>query len=316
LTQEQLQEALVSISEVQEEVDAGTASNDLVESADQLFKVIAQTLNTPEGREEARKIQQSKISGEIAEKVGKGFQIALGTADVATALNQISRSEAELDSQVKPSRPRFRRSAKLKQALDDSMDINRGVQQTVQPVIDDVRLAAAQGADQARVLSGGQASQAAALNQQNLNNRFRNLSTTVPGLINTLRQQNIANRDRLLQSQVRENVSNAIFDQRLFGDELAQFNAEQSAAGQLGAAGRQNLRFALRNLAVPVAGTLGNRLALEPSRTATDRLVDQVNSLVGRLPQNEASGELEAFERDVNGQLIDAFDPFVPQFIQ
>jgi len=173
----------------------------------------------------------------ISETLLRAGDVGIGAAQQRQANESLSQQRAPIEPPMMQRSPmlaeRLRRASTESAAPLSSAEIR-----AMRSGISD-----AYGADMnaARVASGGQAGSYGALGQSAINRRYRN-QMQLPAAIAQTRRQADSNLNSLLG--LRQSEANMIGNDRRLGynQRLNQYNIAQKAAGDLGAAGRTNMR--------------------------------------------------------------------------
>jgi hypothetical protein len=222
-----------------------------------------QLQSSPTYKAKTLEIAKAAESGRINEKLSQGINLILAGTDIANSINQIRASEAASRKSKKPYRPAVpQRDLYLQNALrgaeEGTMDAARALA-PAQAQIQDTYLGDIQDA---KTASTGQAGAYGAYRQLAANRRNRAALNLAP-IQDDIRSREQARYDNLLGMRMGETQTMFNNQASLYGQDLDQYNREQNAAAQVGAAGRLNLRDSLYNT--------GNQLSSSIADNYTNR---------------------------------------------
>lgn len=280
MNDQKLNEITAKLDQLKKEgkVDPNLSTQSLVES----YKNIVQQ---PHYREMLlNKVQQAK-EGKLSQAVANGLNTLLAGTDIATSAQQIAQSKQALARNRRPGRPGIPgRDPYLQQALKNLQEGNYGVSQTLAPARAEINDNYLSDLQNARTAAAGQAGSFGSYAQV-ASNRRNKAALGLGALANDVRQQNIGNYNNLLG--MRMNETQNMFDNQshLYGQDLNQYNNELQYAGQIGAAGRANLRDSLTGLGQSLTPMVSSyvtsrkfRPLYENLRSINPQMADKVQS--------------------------------------
>ncbi len=183
--------------------------------------------------------------------------------DVATGISQQKDSNESLANQEPPTKPADRkksrtlRDAIMNARLRQANPLATQEAQAMQAGIEDAYQADVAMGEQA---SGGQSGRASQLGQAAINRRYRNIRSINPQLAQIQRQAD-DNLTRLAGIDAQDDSRMQLEKQRMYQQDLNMYLRAQQAAGQLGQAGRTNVRRGLGGIAksiTPLMRTYNN----------------------------------------------------------
>lgn len=194
--------------------------------------------------EAAQNELKSERASDIANMIVRGL-------DVATGLSQQKQADKSLRNQEPPKTPAQRRKSEpLRNAIMEARMRSANPLSTQEAQAMEAGIEDAYQADLAMGRTGamGQQGRLSSLGQSAVNRRYRNLRQMTPQLAN-IRRQSDSRLDRLIGTDIREDAQLQGERERAYQRDLDMYIRAQQAAGQLGQAGRTNVRRGLAGLA-------------------------------------------------------------------
>lgn len=261
---------------LQKIVDSGEASS--FEEAQAALLEAGQALQTsPDYKEQTLQFAQDAEKGRMSEKLAQGIDLILKGTDIATSISQIRESKNQLAKSVRPQRPTVPgRDPYLQQALRQSQESTGDAGRALAPV--QAQIADQYNADiaNAKTASTGQSGAFGAYGQLAANRRNRSAMQLAP-IQDEIRRGQQARTDELIGMRMGETQNQFQNAASLYPTDLNQYQAEQEAAGRLGATGRANLRDSLYGLGQSVVAPAADYIAERKYR----RLKDQAATMYG-----------------------------------
>lgn len=294
------EQELGSLAELRQDIESGTVElpedspfTSVEEFSANYNEVMSQILSSPEYKAKMEKLAKDKKANNISTKAAQGLDLLMTVGDIKTSRDQINQSDKGLEGLKKPSIPTApRRNPLLSQQLRQAQLNINDQSGSLAPVQLQIADQFQQDLNTAKTASTGQAGTFGALAQVAANRRNRanlNLAPIAQQGTNQAR----ARFDNLLgmrQEEIQNEFRNEAYSSRLG---LDQYNTEAAALGNLGAAGRQNLRNSFGKLAGSIAP-----------------LVGQIGAGMGSRSQAQESGfgpDIDAYANDIDGSLFGRF---------
>lgn len=213
-----------------------------------LSSILDEVRNTPEGQAQIRDAVAGRKEQRFVKRYAPFFDAILAGADVMSSLSQVRQSKDALNQLKRPAMPAIpgidpALDMALRNAQVGTMDAARAIGPARQELQDQYSKDLAV----AKSIGGGQAGTLGALNQVASMRRARGAASLLP-MVDSIRAREQGRADNLLQmrmNQVNQNYYNRARQAQLNMD---QYNQDVTAAGQLGAVGRTNLRNAAQSL--------------------------------------------------------------------
>jgi hypothetical protein len=182
--------------------------------------------------------------------IGDTLDAGLSVADLMTSRAQIRQAKAAQANSKEPAAPgKYKLDENVSRSIRDTLQAMSpaGIEQQLSPLKQDIVDSYSSDMNNAEVASGGQAGSFGSYGQSAVNRRLRaagNLQLTRTELNDNLRKNlNYALQNRLNERQIEQSR-----DMNVYRTKMDQFNAEQTAAGNLEQAGRINQRDSIYNL--------------------------------------------------------------------
>jgi hypothetical protein len=274
-------------------------------SSDQVSKAMQDSfllaVQDPSYRQDILSIAQENTEKDLGQKVTAGINTALAATDVINSARQINQGDRAAQRVRRPSRPSPLTSEPLlNQALSEARDQTGEVSRALAPSQLSILDSYLVDMDNARSVSGGQAGTYGALGQNAVTRRGRRSLELAP-IADQIARQGEQRYDQLLAQKLAENSAIQQSQAQYYPYDLQQYSQDAMAAGQLGAAGRQNLRQSLTDLGGFLAQPSANFLTRKRYR-------DIYNS---GMPYGAENAKIMA---DTDYRLYnDSFDPFYQQ---
>lgn len=251
------------------------------EEMDKSFAAVI-AANDASGLSYIDKLKAKVKRGETTEKFANIFDTVINTGKIGVALSQINQSKQSLEGLTPPTLPVTpnadpRLNAAIYQAQQGTFDTSRALA----PISREIRNRRAAGEYAARQMAGGQQGTYGAANQLNQIAADK-LTGDMGPIIDNIRAREQGRVDQLLNRSQQERQQN--FQNRLgiYDRGMEQYNAQTSAAGALGSAGRQNLWEGIgglgSNAAVMAGNISGNKYLDDMNRQANVNLNQSMDS--------------------------------------
>jgi len=267
------------------------------------------------------KYENARKTIRTSKALSEAFRVASDFVGLGVSIDQIKESKRELKRIREPRPPgTISKSPQLRAALDRSFRDLASPIGDLAPVylnnLDNFR----QDIAIAKTASSGQAGAFGSLAQSAVNRRRRANIEAIPA-INQIRRQQQESQNRLLGVDLAERnlIQNQSF--KNFQSNLGQFNRRQTAAGQLGAVGRQNLLQSIQNLGQSLPGTLAPIVTelgnIDFSRRGLSLNPFTSNINAKRLDTTKTTGfdenDLDGYSELINNNMFQragTYDPF------
>jgi hypothetical protein len=203
--------------------------------------------SSPQNQERMLRYAKDAEKGKLSKDLANGIGLVLGASEIGQSIAQIQQSKQAIRKSRRPARPAVpQRDQYLQQALRQSQESTNDVGRALAPAQAQIQDQYQQDIANAKIASTGQAGAFGSYAQLAANRRNRAAGDLAP-LADEIRRGQQARTDGLIGTRMNE--TQAMFDNnaRFYGQDLAQYNAEQEAAASLGATGHSNLNNALYN---------------------------------------------------------------------
>ncbi len=209
-------------------------------------------LQQPEYKQQMLDLARKSEQGKLSRGLDAALKVALAGFNAASSIGQIRQGDQAAEDLVQPGRPaQLTADPALKAALRDAQEGDYGAARALAPAQLAILDSYLSDLNRAQTVSGGQSGVYGALGQVASTSRARRGLELAP-IGDEIRRAGQSRYDNLLGQKLQENRAIQESQSRFYPLDVEQYNAEAGAAGELGSAGRLNLRTAL--------GSLGNNL--------------------------------------------------------
>jgi hypothetical protein len=261
----------VDSSKMEAIIASGDFSNPAeVQAALQEASVALQT--SPEYKDKISQAAADNEGTEVAGKITQGLNMLLGLRDISQSKQQINASNAALAKSKRPSRPVVpQRDQYLQQALRSAEQGTFDSERAMAPVRAEIQDQYLTDQANAKTASTGQSGAFGAYSQLAANRRNRAALNLAP-IQDQVRSREQQRYDNLLGMRLDETQNMFQNQASTYPYELQQYRAEQDAAGELGAMGRENLRNSVFGVASQIPQAVGDEYAKRRYRKLYDQL--------------------------------------------
>jgi hypothetical protein len=235
------------------------SDEDISKALNDTFLTAAQD---PTARENLLNSAEKQENTELANKITNGVNLALSGVDIATSMGQVKAGDRARRALQAPQRPApLTADPRLSKALSDAGNGKFDAAKALSPAQLQILDQYLSDMNTAKTVSGGQSGVYGALAQTAANRRNRSSAELAP-FYDEFTRKGQERYDSLLQQKLNENQNIQQSKASLYPYDLQQYQNQVQAAGELGAAGRQNLRSslgALGNFAPSIVAQLATR---------------------------------------------------------
>lgn len=258
------------------DTDSTKAPETFANYSDQLEDIFAKFANTPQ-------YANNRLKDEITKAIGDGAQLYEAISNIGTARGQIRQADEAAEALVEPAVPGITpKSTELAEATESARKRLSGPIAEIDPILQRNLDLLQKNLGVAKTASAGQAGAYGALGQQAINQARRGAMAAIPEIGRIKRGDEAAYRDLLRQGTAE--------DRNRFNQQMQAYDAlnrryltEAEAAGNLGAAGRENLAYGRRAMTDQLGRTVAP-LAVS-GKTGVENILNNIRGR--RATENE-----------------------------